>query len=179
MVRIQALISPCLNGIEISHFLQILVIPCLDLLDLVGSTETVEEVDERKTSLDCRKVCNWSQVHYLLYAGLTEHACSGLTTGIYIGVISEDGKCMAGKCTCGYIEYARQSLTCYLVKVRDHQEQTLRSRICSSQSTCCQGAVNGTCCTCLRLHLCNLYSLSEHIQTALCRPLICSLCHNR
>ena len=75
MVRIQALISPnALNGIHISHFLQILVIPCLDLLDLVGSTETVEEVDERNTSLDCRKMCNRSQVHYFLYAGLTEHS---------------------------------------------------------------------------------------------------------
>ena len=125
MVRIQALISPCLDCIEICHFFQIFVIPCLNLLDLMRSTETVEEVDERKTSLDCGKMSNRSQVHYFLHAGLAEHACSGLTTGIYIGMISEDGKCMACKCTCGNVEYARKSLTCYFVEVRDHQKQTL------------------------------------------------------
>ena len=110
------------------------------------------------------QMCNRSQVHNLLYAGLTQHRASGLTAGIYIGVIAEDGKCMAGKCTCRYIEYARQLLTCNLVQVRDHQQQTLRSGVGSGQSTCCQRTVYGTCCTCLRLHLCNLYSLSENIQ---------------
>ena len=34
---------------NICHFFQIFVIPCLNLLDLMRSTETVEEVDERKT----------------------------------------------------------------------------------------------------------------------------------
>ena len=47
-------VSPeCIDGIHISHILQILVIPGLDLLDLVGGTETVEEVDERNLALDC------------------------------------------------------------------------------------------------------------------------------
>ena len=58
MVRVQSMCAELIDGIQISHFLQILIIPCLDLLDLVGGTETVEEVDERNFALDGCKVSN-------------------------------------------------------------------------------------------------------------------------
>ena len=122
MIRIQALISPSLDRIEISDLSQILVIPLLDLLDLMRSTETVKEINERKTTLDCCKMSDRRQVHNLLNAGFAQHTGTGLSTGINIGVISENRKCMAGQGTRGYIEHARKSFTCNLVEVRDHKQ---------------------------------------------------------
>ena len=60
MVWIQSVLAECCNGIQISHILQILVIPGLDLLDLMRCTETVEEVDERNFALDCCQMSNGS-----------------------------------------------------------------------------------------------------------------------
>ena len=62
---------------------------------------------------------------------------------------------------------ARQKLTCDLVHIRDHQKQTLGCGIGGSQSTCCQGAVNGTGCTGLGLHFHNLNGIAHNVfQTA-------------
>ena len=60
MIWIQSVLTECCNRIHISHILQILVIPGLDLLDLVRCTETVKEVDERNFALDCCQMSNWS-----------------------------------------------------------------------------------------------------------------------
>ncbi len=121
MIRIQRIFSVCIDGIHVNHILQILVIPLLDLLDLMGGTESIEEIDERKTSLDRCTMSHRRQVHNLLYAGLAEHGCTGLTACIYIRVITEDRQRMACQRTCRYIEYTRKSLTCYFIQVGDHQ----------------------------------------------------------
>ena len=54
-----------------SHVFQIFIIPRLDLLDLVRSTETIEEVDERNFTFDSRQMSYRSQVHNFLYAGFS------------------------------------------------------------------------------------------------------------
>ena len=166
------------DGIHIYQIFQVFVIPCLDLLDLVGCTESVEEVNERKFSFQCCTVCNRCQVHNLLYAGLTQHRCAGLAAGIYIRVISEDGKCVACKRTCGYVEYARELLAGYFVQVRDHKKKSLRSCKCCRKGTCCQRSVYSACRTCLGLHLYDIDCLSEDILSALCRPFVNMLRHN-
>ena len=67
MVRVQGILSERVDGIHVNHILQIFVIPCLDLLDLVRCTETIEEVDERNFTFDCCKMSNRCQVHNFLY----------------------------------------------------------------------------------------------------------------
>ena len=125
MVRIQALVSPRLECFKVNQILEIFEIPLLDLLDLMGGTETVKEIDKGKTSLDRRKMSDRGQVHNFLYGRLAEHAGSGLATCIDVRMVTEDGKCMGCKRTCGDIKYARKSLTGDLVQVGDHKKQTL------------------------------------------------------
>ena len=90
MVRIQCIGTELIDRVHIDHFLQILIIPSLDLLDLVGSTETVKEVDERYPALDRSHMSNRSQIHDFLYGRLAEHSHTGLTAGIHIGVVAKD-----------------------------------------------------------------------------------------
>ena len=108
MVRTQCVITECLDSVHICHIFQVFIIPCLNLLDLVRCTESVEEVDERNFSLDCCKMCYRSKVHNFLYGRLTQHCTTSLTTGHNIGMISENGKCVGSKCTSGYVEYTRK-----------------------------------------------------------------------
>ena len=115
MIRVQRMFTELIDSIPVSHISQIFVIPGLDLLDLVGGTETVEEVDERNFALDSCQMSNRGQVHNFLYAGLTQHSAAGLTACIYIRVVAKDGQCMACKCTSRYIDNARKLLTGNLV----------------------------------------------------------------
>ena len=179
MVRVQRLIAERLNRVEVCHILQILVIPDLNLLNLVGGTETVEEVDKRNLALDCGEVRHRRQVHDFLYGRLTEHCTAGLSTCVDIRVIAEDAECVGCNRTCGDIDDARKHFTRNLVEVRDHEKQTLRRRIGRGQSACHEGTVYGTCRTCLRLHLRNLNRVTEDVLKSLCCPLIRVLCHRR
>ena len=56
MIGVQSVLPEGVDGIHVNHILQILVIPGLNLLDLVGSTETVKEVDKRHLALDRRQM---------------------------------------------------------------------------------------------------------------------------
>ena len=54
------------NRLHIAHFLKIIVIPCLDLLDLVGCAEAVKEVQEWHSSVYSRQMRHSAKVHDLL-----------------------------------------------------------------------------------------------------------------
>ena len=84
MVRVERVLAECVNGVHIHHIFQVFIIPCLNLLDLVRCTETVEEVDKWNLSFNCSKVGNRCQVHNFLYAGFTEHGTACLTTCINV-----------------------------------------------------------------------------------------------
>ena len=176
-LRVQGVLAECLNSIHVAHFLQILVVPNLDLLDLVGGTEAVEEVDERHAALQGCQMSDSGQVHNLLRVGLSQHSEAGLTTCHNVGVVAEDVQCVGGHGSCGNVEYARKQLACDLVHIRDHQEQALRCGIGSGQSAGCQRTVNGTCCACLGLHFDNLNGGAEDVLLTLCRPLVNVVCH--
>ena len=179
VVRVQSLVAERLNCVEISHILQILVIPDLNLLNLVRSAETVEEVDERNSAFDCCEMCDRRQVHDFLHGRLTEHSTAGLTTCVDVRVIAENAECVGCNGTRGNIEHAREHLTCNLVEVRDHEKQTLRCGVGRGQSACDEGTVNGTCRTCLRLHLRDLNRVTEDVLQTLRCPLVRVLSHRR
>ena len=79
---VQGVLAERLNGIHVAHFLQILVIPDSDLLDLVGGTEVVEEVDEGNAAFDGGQVSDSAQIHDFLHVGLAQHGKTGLTAGV-------------------------------------------------------------------------------------------------
>ena len=179
VLRVQSVLLEFLQRILINHILQLIIVPYLNLLKLMRCTETVEEIDDRKAAGQCCRMSYRREIHNFLYGRLAEHSCTRLAACINIGMISEDVQCMGSYTSGRYIKYCRKLLTSNLVDVRDHQEKSLRSSIRCGQSTCCDGAVNGTCRTCLRLHLCNLDFLSEQILSSLGSPLIGVLSHRR
>ena len=122
MLWVQSAFAECFNSIHVAHFFQIFVIPYFDLLDLVGGTETIKEVDEWNTAFDCCQMSNSAQVHNFLWVCLSQHSKAGLTASVNVGVVTEDVQSVGSNCSCGYVEYARKQLACDFVHIRDHQE---------------------------------------------------------
>ena len=54
---VQCMLTELFYCVHVAHFFQISVIPFFNLLDLVGSTETIEEVNKRNFSLKSSKMC--------------------------------------------------------------------------------------------------------------------------
>ena len=161
-----------LNGIHVAHFLQILVIPDSDLLDLVGGTEAVEEVDEGNAAFDGGQVGDSAQIHDFLHVGLAQHGKAGLTAGVDVGVVTEDVQRLSSDGTGGDVENCGQQLTGDLVHIGDHQEQTLRRGVGGGQRARTQRAVDGTCRARLGLHFHHLDGGAEDVLESLCGPLV-------
>ena len=90
MIWIQCMLAESIYSVHVNHFLKVLIIPGLNLLNLMGCTETVEEVDEWNLALDGCHMCNNCQVHYFLYTGLAQHSASGLTACVNVGMVTEN-----------------------------------------------------------------------------------------
>ena len=179
MLRVEACITECLDSVHVAHFLKVFVIPYCDLLDLVGCSESVEEVEERNSAFDSCKVSYRSEVHNFLNAALSQHCETCLTASIYVGVVTEDVQCMCRNCTSRNMEYCRKEFACDLVHVRDHQEEALGSCVSSCQSSGSEGTVYCSGCSSLRLHLDYLYCRSEDVLAAGGCPLVYIVCHRR
>ena len=179
VIRVEACVAELLYSVHVAHFLEVLIIPDSYLLDLVGCSESVEEVEERNSAFDSCKVSYRSEVHDFLNVALSEHRESCLTAGIYVGVVSEDVQRVSRNRTGRYMEYCRQKLSCDLVHVRDHQEESLGSSVCGRQSACSEGTVYCACSACLRLHLDYLYSRSEDVLASGSCPLVYIVSHRR
>ena len=172
MLGVEGVVTESLDGIHVAHLRQIIVIPNGDLLDLMGGTETVEEVEERNLALDGSEVGHRGEIHYLLDVALREHGEAGLAAGHDVGVIAEDVERMGSDATRGDVEHARQALASDLVHVRDHKQQALGRRVGGGQGTCAERAVNGAGGTSLGLHLDNVNGRSEDVLLALGCPLV-------
>ena len=178
MIRVESILSEGINGVPVHHVLQVLVIPLLDLLNLMGGPEAVEEIDKGKASLQRRKMRDRSQIHNLLNGGLAEHRSTGLTTCHDIGVISENGERVTCDGTGRNIEDTGQLLSRDLVDVRNHQKKTLRRGEGGGQSSGRQSPMHGAGRTGLGLHLRHRNRLPEDVLSALGRPLIDMLRHD-
>ena len=121
MIRVQRPLPVFPDRVHRTHFLQILVIPHLDLLDLMRGAESIKEVKKRNSSLDGGQMCHGSQIHYFLYIAGTQHGKSGLAAGIYIRVIAKDRKGMARQRPGGYMDHRRQKFSCHFIHIRNHQ----------------------------------------------------------
>ena len=169
---VQAVVAEGSHCVHVTHFLQVIVVPDGDLLDLMGRAEAVEEVDERDAALDGGQVRDRGKVHDFLRVGLAEHGEAGLTAGVDVGMIAEDVQRMGRDGTRGDMEDGGQQFTGDLIHVRDHQQKPLRSSIGRRQSAGGQRAVNGAGSACLGLHLDDLDAVAEDVLTALRRPLV-------
>ena len=83
-------------------------------------------------------------------------------------VFTKNVECVGSYVTSRYVNNCRKKLAGHLEHIGDHEKKTLGSSVGSCESTCCKRTVNGTCCTCLRLHFCNLDCCSEDVLETLC-----------
>ena len=177
MLRVQRVLTELLNSLHVAHFLEVSVVPASDLLNLVGGTEAVKEVQERNLAFDRGQMRDGGEVHDFLRVGFAQHGKAGLTASHDVGMIAENVQRMGGDGTGRNVEDAGKLLRSDLVHVRDHQQKTLRRRVSGRQSACAEGAVDSTGCTGLRLHLSNLDTGAENVLQASCRPLIDEVRH--
>ena len=170
---------------ELSHLVHrnewtdVFHIHLLNLVVLVRSAETVEEVDEWNASLQCCQVSNSREVHHFLYRTFAKHSETCLTASHHVAVVTEDTEWVAGNGTCRNVEYRWEQLARNLVHVRNHQKKTLRSSEGGSERTCLERTVYSTCCTSLRLHFLYENCVAEEILATCNCPLIHVLSHWR
>ena len=172
VIRIERMLAERLHSVHVAKLSQVVVVPHGDLLDLMRSAETVEEVQERHLALDSREVCDGREVHDLLDVALGEHGETGLAACHNVGVIAEDVERMAGNGTGRHMEDARKLLGSNLVHVGNHEQQALAGRVGAGESTGAQRAVDGASGTGLRLHLDDLDGGAENVLLALSCPLV-------
>ena len=139
--------------------------------------EAVEEVDERNSALDSRKVSDCAEIHNLLRVGFGKHSKTGLTACVNVGMIAENVKCVRSYAACGNMENRGEKLARDLVHVRDHKKKSLRRRVGGGECAGCERTVNGSGCACFGLHLGNLNSCAENVFESVCRPLVNIVCH--
>ena len=120
---------------------------------------------------------NGCQIHDLLHGVGCQHGKTGLTGGHDIGVITENIQCMGGKAAGADMHYAGQQLSCNLVHIGNHEQQTLGCGVGGGQGACGQGTVESTCRAGLGLQLGDLDGLSEQVLAAVGCPLIDLLRH--
>ena len=138
----------------------------LDLLQLVGGPETIEETEEGNLGLKGCQVGYQGHVHGLLYVARTGHGKAGIAAGHYVGMIAKDRKRLCCKRTGRDMKHGRDHFTGNLVHVGDHQQQSLTSCKRGGQSTSREGTMYGTGCASLGLHFHDLHRLSPQVLTS-------------
>ncbi len=126
MLGIQRMVPERPHRVHIDHVGEIGIVPRSDFLDLVGRTETVEEVEEGGPSLDGGEMGNCGKVHDLLHVALGKHAEPGLAAGHDVGMIAEDVERMRRNRAGAYMKHAGKALGGDLVHVGNHEKQALR-----------------------------------------------------
>ena len=73
MLRIQRVVTECLDGIHIAHLREVIIIPNGNLLNLMRGTEAVKEVEERNLALNGGQMGHRSKIHNLLDIAFCKH----------------------------------------------------------------------------------------------------------
>ena len=144
MLRIESALTEIFNILLFDHLADLLHRDFVDLLDFVGSTEAVEEVEERNLSLERRSVGDHRHIVGLLNGVRAEHRETGLTAGHNVAVVTENAETLARERASGNVEDRRSELAGDLVHIGNHEEQALRRRKGRRQRAGRQRTVNGT-----------------------------------
>ena len=164
---------------HIHEFFHILVVDSLYFGNLVARSETVEEMKEGYFGFKRGKVRYQSEIHNLLYGVGRKHRKARLTARHNVRMVAENVKRMCGKRSCADVEHAGKKFAGYLVHIRNHKEQTLRSGVSNGKRARGKRTVHRTCCACLRLHFGKAKFLTEHVGSACGSPLVRNFRHRR
>ncbi len=154
-----------------------LVVADLDLLDLVGGAEAVEEVQEGDLGAQGGDVADQGQIVDLLHRASGDQAPPGVAAAHHIGVVAEDRQGVSRHGARGDVDHAGAELTRDLVHVGDHQQQALGGGEGHSECTAGERAMDSTGRAGLGLHLHHAQLLAEDVGAPLGRPLVRHLAH--
>ena len=165
------------DGIIVHQPGEVVVVERVDLLDLVGGAEAVEEVQEGDARPEAREVRDGGHVHSLLYAPGGEHRKPRHARGHNVAVVAEDGEGVPRDGPGRDVEDARHQLPRDLEHVGYHQQQPLGCRERGGQRSCRQGPVHGARGAPLGLELRDLDGLPEDVFAPVSRPFVDQLGH--
>ncbi len=172
VLRIHSTLTELFNLFPVYQIGDVVVVDDFNLLDFVGSTETVKEVAEWYACFNGRKVCHESHVHGFLNGIGNEHSKASLASGHNVLVVAKDGQGMSSKSTCRNVENAWKEFTRNLVHVWNHEQKTLRRREGRGQCTAAKATVNSASGTSFGLKLTNGHSLAKDILFPLRSPFV-------
>ena len=125
VLGVQSVILESLYSVPIDELCHLVEIEDLDLLDLVGCTESVKEVLYGNSALDRAQMGNRAHIHTLLDAGRCQLCPACLAAGHDVLMVAEDGYRI---CTDGSgcnMHYYRKQKTGHSVHGWDHEHKAL------------------------------------------------------
>ena len=176
-LAVQRTLAEAVEGFLIHHLCQIVKVQHVNLLQLVGGAEAVEEVHKGHAGLDRGQVGNGSHVHALLHAGGGDLGKAGLTAGHHVGLVAEDGEEAGTDGSRRDVDDARKKLSGNAVERRNHQHQALRRSVARRERAALQTAVHGAAGAGLTLHFHQLDGVTEHVLHAVGGPDVYMLRH--
>ena len=148
-------------------------------VDLVGGSETVEEMEERHAAVEGGGVGDERHVVRLLHAVGAEHRKSRLAARHHVGLVAENREPVARHGARGNVHHEARELAGDLVHVRNHQQEPLRRRESRHQRARLQCAVHGARHAALALELAYGRSSPPDVLFAFYRPLLTIFRHGR
>ena len=177
MVRIEGAIPVGAHQVVIDQGADGGVGQALDLVDLVGGAEAVEEVDEGDTSLQGRRLGDEGEVHHLLHRGRAEQGETRGPAGHDVGMVAKDRQGLSRQGARRDMHDHGRKLARDLVHVGDHQQQALGGGEGRRQGPALEGAVDGPSGAGLALHLDHLRDRAPEVGYLEGRPLVRPLPH--
>ena len=178
-IRAQRAVAETLDVLHVEHRLHVGVIEQLDLLELMGGAEAVEEREERDFALERREVGDEREVVGLLDRRGGGHRVTGRAAAHHVGMVAEDRQRLGREGAGRNVEDGREHLAGDLVHVRNHQQQPLAGRVGRGQRTGRKRTVHRTGSAGFGLHFNNFKLLAEHVLLALAGPDVGVLAHRR
>ena len=159
--------------------LELVVIDHFDLGNLVRSSETVEEMQERHSGFQRSEMSDEREVHNFLNGVGAQHRKSSLTARHNVAVVAENVQSVISESACADVENAGGKFTRYLIHIGDHQKKTLACGKGGGQSTCAQRTVYRACCARFGFHFSQLQGLTEQVLAIGICPFVGVFRHRR
>ena len=167
------------DPIVVDHRPDVLVGDDRDLVLFVRRAKAVEEIQDRHTRLEGRRLSDQREIVRFLHRRCSEHGESGHARAHHVGVVAEDRQRLRGERTCGNVKHAGRQFACDLVHVGQHQQQALRRGVGRREGAALQRAVHRTGSTALGLHLLDHRDVAPDVLDALRGPGVRQLGHGR
>ena len=177
LVRVHGALAEFSKGFFVQKWLKVFLCQRLNLLDFVRCAETVEEVQERKTTLDSTQMSYGRQIHDFLNRAFSQYGETGLAASHNVLVVAKDTQCVRGQCASCHVEHAGQQFAGNLIHVRYHEEQALRGCVGGCECASLKRTVHCTGSATFTLHFLHCNNFTKYVFATGSSPLVHMLSH--